>query len=78
MNKDIEHTLKLFGMTNQMINEDLTVIESKYDLELNHTLDEATDKNEQYYSQFDRKVRQEAKSMSKHYELFYVIGLVFF
>ena len=71
MNEIIEK-IKAFGMTNQMITEDLQLVESQYSCELGH-LQRKLDVEEVYYPQFDAAVRQEAASMSRQYEAFYCL-----
>lgn len=69
---DILEKIKAFGMTNQMITEDLQRIESHYNCELGH-LQRRLDVEEVYYPQFDAHVRNEAASMSRQYEVFYCL-----
>jgi hypothetical protein len=73
MNKAITDQLKAFGMTNQMLAEDLRRIESEYDIHLNHTVDSSMELEETYYPQFGAEVRKEAAVMSKHYEIIYCL-----
>lgn len=63
--------IKAFGMTNQMLLEDLTRIEANHAVELGHlpTANRAAD--QVYYPQIDASVRAEAAEMSSYYEVFY-------
>jgi hypothetical protein len=61
--------LKAFGMTNQMVVEDLTRIGKRFSVDLGHVTVIAPE--DVYYPQFDAAVRAEAAEMSKHYETFY-------
>lgn len=71
MNKNL-NSLKAFGMTNQMILEDLTKVQKKFSIELGHLTNESK-VDDTYYPQFDSIIRSEASSMSKHYEVFYCL-----
>jgi hypothetical protein len=71
--KNKESIIKVFGMTNQLILEDLSKIEEEHSLELGHALHAPSQMEQQYYSQFDRDVRIEAADMARHYEIFYCL-----
>lgn len=72
MNKrEILDKVKSFGMTNQLIAEDLTRLSREFALDLGHLPPAAPTKDVDYYPQFDAAVRAEAAEMSKHYEVFY-------
>jgi len=71
--KKIENTIKLFGMTNQLLSHDLDRVEKEYDIDLNHSQTLSVEKDDTYYPQFDKNVRKEALSMAKHYEIFYCL-----
>jgi Swt1-like HEPN len=64
--------LKAFGMTNQMVVEDLSRIGKKFSVDLGHVATAAS-QEDVYYPQFDAAVRAEAAEMSKHYETFYCL-----
>ena len=71
MSKDTFEKIKAFGMTNQMLSEDLSRIARANSIELGH-MPTATQKGEDdYYPQFDLSVRAQAAAMAKHYEIFY-------
>lgn len=68
-----ENLIKLFGMTNQLVVHDLSLIEDKYQLSLGHAKENADDRDQKYYPQFDEHIRKEAASMARHYEIFYCL-----
>jgi hypothetical protein len=66
--------IKAFGMTTQMVTEDLHQIGSSFGVDLGHGASATTEALEDaYYPQFDAAVRAEAAVMSKHYEAFYCL-----
>ena len=67
------NTLKLFGMSNQLLLHDLDKVESEHDLVLGHKLDAPSEKDETYYPQFESEVRVRARQMAQHYETFYCL-----
>ena len=71
MNKKIFESIKAFGMTNQMITEDLSRIGEVYSFELGHLQQSNKAVEGVYYTQFDSTIRSEAAKMAKHYEIFY-------
>jgi hypothetical protein len=70
-NDEAMEKIKAFGMTNQMLMEDLSRIGSKYSIELGHAQPSDAKVEAVYYPQFDVAVRKEAAEMARHYELFY-------
>lgn len=70
MNK--ENIIKVFGITNQFAELDLDRIEQKYNIDLGRRKTNFK-KDNTYYPQFDLEIRTEAKSMGKHYEIFYCL-----
>jgi len=65
--------IKAFGMTNQMLTEDLNRIASLYAIDLGHIQSTSAQVEYIYYPQFDAVVRKESAAMAKHYELFYCL-----
>jgi hypothetical protein len=63
--------VKSFGMTNQMIAEDLSRISVVHGIDLGHLPIATQVVEDVYYPQFNATVRAEAARMSKHYEVFY-------
>lgn len=64
--------IKAFGMTNQILTEDLHRIGTAYSFDLGHAPAIST-VEDIYYPQFDAKLREEAASMARHYEVFYCL-----
>jgi hypothetical protein len=71
MSNDTLEKIKAFGMTNQMLSEDLCRIARANDIELGHMPSAEQIVEDDYYPQFDQAVRAQAAAMSKHYEVFY-------
>ncbi len=73
MSKAALERIKAFGMTNQMVMEDLQRIGRAHNVDLGHVSSavSAPEVDDVYYPQFDAAVREEAAAMSKHYEVFY-------
>lgn len=71
MSKGILERVKAFGMTNQMLAEDLSRIARTHSVELGHMPTVPQTVEDVYYPQFDAAVRAEAAAMAKHYEVFY-------
>lgn len=71
MNKQILNRIKAFGMTNQMVTEELSRIGTLHGFELGHLPVTAQTVEAVYYPQIDASVRAEAAQMAKHYEVFY-------
>lgn len=70
---EVIEKIKAFGMTNQILSEDLQGIGRKFSVELGHAVPPTSVEEETYYPQFDAAVRAEAAKMSKHYEAFYCL-----
>ena len=71
MNNNVLERLKAFGMTNQMLAEDLGRVARAHGVELGHMPALPQTVEDVYYPQFDAAVRAEAAAMAKHYEVFY-------
>jgi hypothetical protein len=71
MSKAALDRIKAFGMTNQMLAEDLSRISRMHDVDLGHMPSTPQGVEDVYYPQFDSAVRTEAAGMAKHYEIFY-------
>ena len=65
--------IKAFGMTNQMVAEELERIGASFGIELGHSAALPSQIEEVYYPQFDASVRKESSTMAKHYEVFYCL-----
>lgn len=70
---DRSTAVKLFAMTNMLLEADLDEIESKYEIDLGRNTKENSDIENAYYPQFQASLRAEAKKMAKHYEVFYCL-----
>jgi hypothetical protein len=68
---DMESTLKLFALSNQLAEHELDRIEREFAINLGRVHTKTLEKDETYYPQIDRAIRQEASAMSQHYEVFY-------
>jgi hypothetical protein len=70
--KSKEDSIKLFGITNQMLELELDRIEKKFEIDLGRKKPKVQKDND-YYPQFELNIRNEAKRMSKNYEVFYCL-----
>jgi hypothetical protein len=71
-NREKEDSIKLFGITNQMLELELDRIEKKFEIDLGRKKPKIQNDND-YYPQFELNIRNEAKRMSKNYEVFYCL-----
>lgn len=69
---NIENKLKIFGMNNQFTELDLDRVEQEFKIDLGRKKNKVI-KDNVYYPQFEAKIRNEAKQMAKHYEIFYCL-----
>lgn len=65
--------IKAFGMTNQMVTEDLSRIADSFAIDLGHIINSVTNVEEVYLPQFDARLRAEASRMRKNYEIIYCL-----
>jgi len=65
--------IKLFGMSHQMVERDLDMVEAQLETDLGRAANEQIDRDQDYYPQFSEAIRQEAAAMGNHYELFYCL-----
>ncbi len=68
---EIEDRLKLFAISNQLLENDLDRIEHELALDLKRGHQRTLESDETYYPQIDRAIRVEAARMAQHYEVFY-------
>lgn len=66
-----EAAFKLFALSNQMVEHELDRVEKEFAIDLGRAHTAALKKDETYYPQIERAIRQEAAEMSEHYEIFY-------
>lgn len=71
MNEEPFEALKRFVMTNQLIEHDLDLVESRYGIDLQRNHQRAIEPDEAYYPQIEQRIRAEAARMAPHYEMFY-------
>lgn len=64
--------IKLFAMANSMAEYHLDKIEEEFDIDLGRKSQKEVQRKD-FYLQFATELRREAKSMSKHYEVFYCL-----
>lgn len=67
----LEEQVKLFAMSNQLLENDLDRVERALGIDLERGHEKTLEKDQDYYPQLDRAVRQEAAGMARHYEVFY-------
>jgi hypothetical protein len=67
----IEEWLKLFAVSNQLLENDLDRIEREHGLDLRRGHQRTVERDETYYPQIDDAIRNEAARMAQHYEVFY-------
>lgn len=69
--KTLEEQIKLFGISNQLLENDLDRVERELAIDLGRGHLKLLEKDQDYYPQIDQEIRQEAAKMSMHYEIFY-------
>src|SRR6185312_11806918 len=67
----LDRTIKLFAMSNQMLENDLDRVERELAIDLRRGHLSTIEKDPTYYPQIDGAIRQEAAAMSQHYEVLY-------
>lgn len=72
MSVETENLVRLFGMTTQLIAEDLTAVGERHAVDLGH-LPRVKPAESEYYPQFEQSVRSEAARMAAYYEIFYCL-----
>ncbi len=70
MSGALEDEIKLFGMTNQLIEHGLDRVEREHAIDLGRGK-RTSDIDEAYYPQIESAIRAEAAQMAPHYEIFY-------
>lgn len=71
MARSADDSIKLFGMTNQLLEHDLDQIEQEYAIDLERGHQSRAVPDEAYYPQIEQEIRAEAAAMAPHYEVFY-------
>lgn len=72
-NSEALEKVKAFGMTNQIVTEEIQSIGSRFAIDFGHVPKSKDSIEAVYYPQFSSAVRAEAASMSSHYETFYCL-----
>lgn len=66
-----EEAIKLFAMSNQLVEQDLDRIEREMALDLGRATASVAESDQVYYPQIEQEFRAEAARMAPHYEVFY-------
>ena len=66
-------TIKLFGMTHQMVERDLDQVEKKLQIDLQRQNRSQAVFDEEYHPQFEAAIRKDAAEMAVYYQLFYCL-----
>ena len=69
--KTLEEQILLFNISNQLLENDLDRVERELAINLGRGHQKTIEKDQDYYPQIDQQIRQEAASMSMHYEILY-------
>lgn len=69
---EVESRVKLFVLSNSLAEQQLDRVEGELGVDLGRQGKTPT-KEQDYYAQFDAAFRNEAKEMSRHYEVFYCL-----
>jgi len=70
-----ENAIRLFGLNNLAIESSIRALQTDFQVDLGKEPPATVEKDDTYYPQFDARIRQEASSMGKYYEMFYCLGL---
>jgi hypothetical protein len=71
--RDALEKFKSFGMTNQIITEEIESLGARFSYDFGHLPKSSENVERVYYPQFTAAVRAEAASMGSHYETFYCL-----
>lgn len=66
-----DDALKLFGMTTQLVENELDRVEREFHIDLGRGHTSTVGVDEDYYPQIEQAIRAEASGMARHYEVFY-------
>lgn len=69
--QEVESSIKLFQINNQLLENALDTIEDKYGISLGRGHSKTIEEDSDYYPQIDSRIRIEARQMSEAYEIFY-------
>lgn len=65
--------VRLFGLNNVLIENEIRRIQKEKNVDLGHSDPETASEANTYYPQFPSKLRNEARRMGVHYEIFYCL-----
>jgi hypothetical protein len=71
--QSLTDAIKVFGMTNQIAETELSKVEAELGVNLRRGIQRGDDRDDTYYPQFEARVRKEAADMARHYEIFYCL-----
>ena len=71
MSRSAEEAIKLFGITNQLLEHDLDRVEREFAVDLQRQHVSGLPSDEAYYPQIEAEIRADAARMAPHYEVFY-------
>lgn len=69
----IDDALKIFHVNRSLFHASLDALEEQYNIQLTSEIAVDIDKDETYYPQFPKALRDSARAMSQHYEIFYCL-----
>jgi len=69
-----DEVVRLFGLNNVLIEHEIRRVESELDVDFGHRSREMrVSESDVYYPQFPARLRDEARRMAVHYEIFYCL-----
>jgi len=69
-----DEAVRLFGLNNVLLEHEIRRIESDLDVDFGHrSRDVKVSESDVYYPQFPARLREEARNMAIHYEIFYCL-----
>lgn len=69
----VEDAIRLFGITHQLVESELDSVEKHFSIDLGRGNTAQPIPDEDYFPQFEERVRKQAATMSQHYEIFYCL-----
>ena len=63
--------IKLFGISNQLLENALDRVERDMELDLGRAHQKGVQEDQDYYPQIETDIRRDAATMARHYEVFY-------
>lgn len=68
-----DDALKIFYVNRSLLEADLRRLEERYDVRVLPDVQPGDDRDETFYPQFPRSLRDAARQMAQHYEIFYCL-----